>query len=300
MGELNYQHLYYFWAVAREGSVNAASRSMKVTASTVSVQIRKLEEEFEQKLFHRVGRGLQLTEVGRITFRFAESIFSTGRELEEFLQGQRDEGSMRLEIGVAPVLPKLVTWRLLEPATQMEEPCHVVCREESPSELVEDLLLHQLDVVISDVPLKAATGRLYNHLLGESYVSLFAAPDLVKRYQAGFPASLDRAPFVLPSAGTELRRSMDTWFSKNKIQPHVVAEFDDLALLKVAGEHSLGIIPIPDSVRDEAMRHYNVECLGTADGVVERFYVVSADRQIEHPAIVAIVSGAREFLEHEG
>ncbi|MCA9539590.1 MAG: transcriptional activator NhaR [Myxococcales bacterium] len=297
MHHLNYQHLQYFWTVAREGSVAGAARTLGVTPSTISVQLRLLEAQFDQQLFERRKRGMQLTEVGRVAFRYAESIFSTGEELRDFLRGRRAGQPLRLQIGAPNVFPKHVTWRLIEPATRLDEPCHIVCREASQSELIEALILHQIDVVFSDTPLKTAAGtRLFHHLLGECDVAFFAAPSPTDRLRDGFPASLDGADLALPTVGTEMRRSLDAWFTSVGVRPRIAFEFDDLALLKVAGAHGAGAFPVPEIVADEVMRQYNVRRIGRADGVRERFYAVSAERQIAHPAVVAIASGARELL----
>lgn len=293
MNQLNYQHLYYFWMVAREGSIAAASRRLRLSSPTISVQIRQLEGTYEQTLFRRTGRSLELSEVGETVFRYADSIFSTGQELEDFLEGRRHGGPLRVDIGVAHALPKLVTWHLIEPVRDLPESCHIVCHEAPPQKLVEELTLHQLDVILSDNPLQGGTNvRLFNHLLGESSVSFFATPPLAERLRDGFPDSLSDADLLLPSSGSEMRRSLDGWFTRVNIHPRIVAEFDDLALLKVAGEHGLGVFPVPDVVASEAMAHYNVAPIGLAQGVYERFYAVSADRQIAHPAVVAIASQA--------
>lgn len=297
MSRLNYQHLYYFWTVAREGSIAAASRTLRLSAPTISVQVRQLEATYGQDLFVRTGRTLELTEVGRTTLRYADSIFGAGRELEGFLEGHRHGGPLRVEIGVAQALPKLVTWQLIDPARHLAEPCHIVCREEPPAKLIEQLALHQLDVILSDVPLQGGPNvRLFNHLLGESTVSFFAVPELADRLAGGFPGSLDGADVVLPTIGSEMRRSLDAWFTRVDAHPNVVAEFDDLALLKVAGEHGLGVIPVPSVVAEQAMEHYRVAYVGLADGVTERFYAVSAERQIAHPAVSAIVSPATSLF----
>ncbi|MCA9563860.1 MAG: transcriptional activator NhaR [Myxococcales bacterium] len=300
MGRLNYQHLEYFWVVAREGSVTAAAKTLFVTPSTVSVQLKKLQDQFEQPLFKRAGRGLELTEVGQVAFRYAESIFSTGVELEEYLEGKRRGGTLRLNVGVAHSLPKLVTWQLLEPVTRMEEPCHIVCREASSEELVNELALHQLDLVLSDTPLKGGPAvRLVNNLLGECGVSIFATPELAAQLPGEFPRNLNGVDFVLPSSGSEMRRSLDAWFSRIGVRPRIVAEFDDLALMKVAGEHGLGVVPVPEVVSHLAETHYGVQRLGRAEGVVERFFAVSAERQVDHPAVVEIAGGARVLLDQE-
>lgn len=291
--QLNYQRLYYFWMVGREGGITAASRALKLSAPTISVQVRQLESHYEQQLLRRVGRGVELTEVGQVVFRYADNIFGVGRELENFLEGRRSGGHLRLDVGVAPVLPKLVTWRLLEPVYSLAEPCHVVCREAGLEELVSDLLRHQVDVILSDTPLGGGgPTRLFNHSLGTSDIAIVASQDLAEQYRERFPKSLDGAPFLLPVTGTSMRRSIDTWFGRNSIRPRVVGEFDDGALLKVAGARGLGCFPIPSVVLDDAEGQYGIELVGMADRIEETFYAVSAVRQIEHPAVEAIASGA--------
>jgi len=277
---------------AREGTMAAAARRLHVSLPTLSVQVRQLQSRYDKQLLRRVGRRLELTDVGQAVFRYAESIFSVGQELENYLQGEAYSGPLRVEIGVAHVLPKLVTWQLLEPVRRLGEACHIVCREASPQKLVEELSLHQLDVILSDTPLGGLGASLFDHLLGESKVSIFAVPELAEPMASEFPKSLADVDWLLPSTGTELRKSLEAWFNKLGFRPRVAAEFDDLALLKVAGEHGMGVFPVPDVVAAEAMRHYRIARIGPAEGVVESFYAVSAHRQIEHPAVAAITKAA--------
>ncbi len=295
---LNYQHLYYFWMFAREGTMAAAAQRLRVSLPTLSVQVRKLESHYDKQLLRRAGRRLELTEVGQAVFRYAESIFSVGQELENYLQGEAHMGPLRVEIGVAHVLPKLVTWQLLEPVRELGEACHIVCREASPQKLAEELSLHQLDVILSDTPLGELGASLFDHFLGDSKVSIFAVPELAETLGAGFPMNMAEVDWLLPSRGTELRKSLEAWFNKLGFRPRVAAEFDDLALLKVAGEHGLGAFPVPDVVAEEAMRHYRISRIGLAEGVVESFYAVSANRQIEHPAVAAIAKAAPALFAH--
>lgn len=294
---LNYQHLHYFWAVASEGSVTAAAATLRVSPSTVSVQLKALEAQFERALFERAGRGIRLTETGKVAFKYAESIFSTGRELENYLLGHQSAGAFRLDVGIAQMLPKLVTWTLIAPATRLEQPCHVVCREAQPAELISSLLLHQLDVVLTDVPLTGGTSvKLFNRLLGQSTVSFYARPALARRCRGDLAEALRTLPVLLPSAGTEMRRSLDAFFGQLGVHPLIAAEFDDLALLEVAGGEGLGLFPIPDVVSAQAEQRYRVKRVGTAHGVVERFYATSADRKIQNPAVHAIVGAAKALL----
>jgi LysR family transcriptional activator of nhaA len=294
---LNYQHLRYFWVTAREGSITAAAKTLGLSASTISIQLKQLENQCGQALFDRVGRGLELTEVGEVTFRYADAIFNTGEELKDYLEGRRVGGPLRLHVGVSQVFPKLVTWRLIEPATQMDAPCNLVVREASTQELIDELLLHQLDVILSDTPLRGnGSIRLHNKLLGETSVTLCASKTLAVEARGDFPERLSELPMLLPSSGAEMRRSLDNWLSENGVRPQVAAEFDDLALMKVAAEHGLGIAPVPTVILREACEHYGIEAIGEAGGVVEQFYAVSATRQVKHSAIDAIMKQAKDRL----
>ena len=288
---LNYQHLYYFWMFAREGTMAAAAKRLRVSVPTLSVQVRQLQSHYDKELLRRNGRRLELTEVGQTVYRYAETIFSVGQELESYLAGNTYMGPLRVEIGIVHVLPKLVTWQLLEPVHRLDESCHMICREASPQKLVEQLRLHQLDVILSDTPL-AAGGALFDHFLGESKVSVFAAPALAATIAPEFPEGLSKVDWLLPSRGTALRKSMDIWFNKLGFQPRIAAEFDDLALLNVAGEHGLGAFPVSDVVANQAVRQFRISRVGAAEGVIESYYAVSADRQIEHPAVAAIAKDA--------
>lgn len=296
MLDLNLQHLRYFWTVAREGSVTQAAKVLFVTPSTISIQIKKLEEATQQSLFNRVGRGLELTEVGRVAFQYADAMFATGQELQNFLEGRSDSRPQRLQIGVSPIFPKLVTWELMRPATGFD--CHIVCREAPAQQLVELLALHQLDVVFCDTPLRGSTTvKMYNRLLGETKVSLYSADSLTEQYAANFPECLNNAPMLLPAIGTQMRRQVDAWLVSSDIVPKIAGEFEDLALLKIAGENGLGVFPVPDIIADAAMKHYRIGRIGPMENVVERFYVATAERRIAHPIVQRIVDRAAGFLE---
>ena len=296
MPELNLHHLRYFWAVVREGSLAAASRRLRLTPATVSAQLRRLEAAQGVQLLQRRGRVLEPTELGRVVFRYADRVFTASEELGAFLASGATPAPRDLRVGVAHVLPKLVTWRLLAPALTGPHKPKLRCREASASVLVSELARHQLDVVLTDAPLRGEGIRLFNHGLGESPVVFLAAPALAKRLRRRFPHSLEGAPFVLPSPGTAMRQALDAWFDTEGIRPDVVAEFDDSSLLKVAGEHALGVMPVPQVVATSAKSHYGVRLVGTPAGVVERFYAVSAERQFDHPAVEQIVGHARALL----
>jgi LysR family transcriptional activator of nhaA len=297
MERLNFHHLRLFWAVAHEGNLTHASRKLHLTPQTVSTQIRDLEETLGEKLFLREGRRLVLTDVGLIALRYADEIFSVGYEFLETLRGQPTGGPIRLSVGVVDVMPKLVAHRLLEPALQLDEPVRIVCREGPFESLLAQVAIHKLDVVLSDAPIPPAVSiRAFNHLLGSCGVTFMAAVGLANRLRRGFPRSLDRAPALLPCDGTVLRSGLDEWFDQKGIRPVVVGEFEDSALLKVFGQEGVGFFPVPTVVVDRVAQQYEVEHIGETDEVYERFYAISVERRVRHPAVAAVCDSARSEI----
>lgn len=294
---LNYHHLLYFWTVAREGSVARACEQLHLAQPTISAQIRSLEESLGAKLFAREGRGLAMTDTGRVVYRYADEIFSLGRELRDTLRGRPTGRAMRLAVGVADVLPKLVAYRLLEPALRLPEAVQIVCTDGKPEELLGELARHKLDIVLSDAPLgPGAKVRAFNHQLGECGVSVLGAAALARAHGGTFPQSLDGAPFLLPTEGTALRRSLDHWFDARGFRPVVAGEFEDSALLKAFGQAGTGLFVVPSVIEVEVCRQYQVETLGRIEAVRERFYAISVERRLKHPAVVAISEAARREL----
>jgi LysR family transcriptional activator of nhaA len=293
---LNYHHLRYFWAVAREGSVTRAAEKLHISQPTVSAQIRELEEALGERLFLRTGRTLALTDVGRTVFRYADEIFGLGRELLDTVKGRPTGRPARLSVGIANVVPKLVAYRLIEPALQLPEPVLIECVEDRPDRLLAELAVHTLDVVLNDAPVGPLVNvRAYSHLLGDCSVTVFGVPALA-RHARRFPASLDGAPFLLPTQNTALRRGLDQWFDEQRIRPQVVGEFEDSALLKVFGQAGRGLFTAPTAIADEVRRQYGVRRIGEIEPVRERFYAISVERRLKHPAVVAISEAARQGL----
>jgi LysR family transcriptional activator of nhaA len=297
MDTLNYHHLRYFQVVAREGGLAPAGRVLRLSHPTLSAQIHALEDQLGEKLFTRVGRRLVLTEVGRAVLRYADEIFSLGRELVDTVQGRAGGAPLRLDVGVADVVPKLVVRRLLQPALALPEPVRLICHEAPQQQLLAGLAQHELDVVLTDAPVPSGSSvRAFNHLLGESGVSFFGAEPLASAHRPGFPGSLQGAPVLLPLESLTLRRSLDQWFDRHGLRPRVVAEFEDSALLKVFGGDGLGIFAAPTVVEREVVAQYGVQLLGRAEEVRERFYAISVERRLKHPAVLAISDAARHGL----
>ena len=297
MKSLNYRRLEYFWAVGKEGSVTRAARFLGVSQPAVSAQIRGLEDELGEKLLSRSGRSLVLTEMGRLVYGYAEEIFSLGRELTETVRGQPSERPLRFTVGMVQALPKLVAYHLVAPALRLDRPVRLVVMEDHPDRLFAELALHTVDLVLSDAPLPGPLRvKAYNHPLGSCGVSIMATADLAALYRDGFPESLDGAPFLLPTANTSLRRAMDRWFDAQDVRPVTVAEVEDSAVIKVFGQEGGGLIAIPSVIEAEVCRQYRVETVGRIDAIRERFYAISAERRIVHPAVVAITEAARSRL----
>lgn len=297
MDWLNYHHLMYFWVVAREGSIARACEHLHLAQPTISSQIRKLENALDAKLFDRVGRSLQLTDTGQLVFRYADEIFSIGRELADAVKGRPTGHAIRLTVGVPEVIPKIIVHRLLQPALQLEEPVLLDCREGKIETLLEDLSAHRLDVVLSDCPIGSLTHiHAYNHSLGECAVTIFGRQELAMKCKGEFPDLLEAAPLLLPARKTWLRRAMDQWLDTRDLRPRMMAEFEDSALMKVFGQTGLGLFPGPTAIENEVCEQYGVQVFGRIDEVREQYYAISVERRLKHPAVVAISTAAREQL----
>ncbi len=295
---MNYKHLGYFMQVAKSGSVTRASEQLHLTPQTVSGQIQLLEETLGSALLAKSGRGLKLTETGRLALGYAEQIFSLGAELEEAVREPANKGrTLEFRVGVVDVVPKSMACRLIEPATQLPEPVRIVCREWKLDSLLAELALHRLDLVISDAPIPASISvRAFSHRLGSSGVNFFAAPALFKTYGGAFPQCLDGAPMLLPGEDSALGQRLRAWFQAHSLRPRVVGEFDDSALAKEFGRRGAGIFVGPSVLSREIEKQLNVKTLGVATEVVDEFFAISVERRVKHPCVVAITQSARNEL----
>jgi LysR family transcriptional regulator, transcriptional activator of nhaA len=294
---LNYHHLLYFWSVAKHGTVAKACEELRLAQPTISMQIRLLEDTLGEKLFVRSGRHLALTEMGRVIFKYAEEIFSLGQDLMNTVKGRGSGKPIRLVVGVADAVPKLMATRLLKATFKQSPPVRVVCWEDKLERLLADLSVHSLDLVISDTPAPPSIKiQAYNHIMGESGVTLFATAKLVIRYRRNFPQSLEGAPFLLPTSNAMLRRTLDEWFVRKDLHPHLVGEIQDSATLKAFGHEGLGIFPGPTVLEKEICRQYRVGIVGRIATVKQRFYAITVERRLVHPVVMAIVKSARQDL----
>ena len=301
MRHLNYGHLLYFHTVAREGSVARAAEVLHLTPQTISGQIKLLEEVVGQPLFVRAGRGLVLSDTGRLVQEYTDGIFSLGDELARRLREMDGRGhSATLRVGVVDSVPKLVACRVLGGTITEDSDDRLVCREGALESLLAELAVHRLDLVLSDRSVPAGLAvRARNHPLGGSGVALFAPEDRAGQLEEGFPESLDGAALLLPRENSALRRQLDHWFDERDLRVRVVAEFDDGALMKAFGRAGLGVFPAPLAIAEEVERSFRVRPIGTVDGVMEQYVAISPERRLRHPAVQRIVETARAMFEAE-
>lgn len=296
---LNYHHLFYFWTVAREGSIARASKALRVAPPTISAQLKALEDSLGEPLFERVGRGLVLTDVGRTAQRYADEIFSLGRELLGNVKrrASTDDRRARVVVGVDDAVPKLIAHRLLAPLLRGPQRYHLVCHEGGTQALLEALSQHTLDVVLTDAPVPPEHKlRAFNHVLGECDLTVLGARALCEARAGAFPKSLDGAPMLLPGPGVAVRRAIDAWLDAEGVRPDVVGEFDDSALLKVFGAHAAGFFLVPTVIARTVAKQHGVKVVGRVPAVRERYVAITVERRIKHPAVVTLCDAARRKL----
>ena len=297
MRHLNYNHLLYFWTVAREGSIAKATQSLHLTPQTISGQLKLLEDAVGEPLFNRVGRGLVMTETGHLVYQYADEIFTLGAELTSRVKTGRVVVPAVLAVGVVNSIPKLIASRILQPVLHSEIAIRLVCQEGGLEALLGDLAIHQLDLVLSDRPIPSGLSvKAFSHALGSSEIALFLRKGSNRQYEKDFPRSLDKAPILLPTMDNPIRRALDDWFDQQDISPTLVAEFEDSALMKAFGEAGNGIFPAPAAISEEVEQMYRCRRIGPAIAVEEKYYAISPERKLKHPAVLNIIENARREL----
>lgn len=294
---LNYQHLFYFWQVAKAGSVTVAARNLRLAQPTVSAQLKAFEQVLGEKLLERHGRGIRLTETGHLAVRYAEQIFGLGQEFIDTLDGKAAPTSRELKIGIADVVPKILAFKLIEPALENPEETVVICSENSTERLLADLAIGEVDLVVADRPIPPSVRvKAFNHFIGDSGVSFLAVKALAKRYRSGFPKSLAGAPVLLPTGESVVRAELDRWFESAGIVPRPSGFFQDRALMKLAAREGRGILPVPSSIEREVAAEFDLEIVGRVDAVREQLYLISTERRLKNPLVARLCAeGQRRF-----
>jgi LysR family transcriptional regulator, transcriptional activator of nhaA len=297
MNNLNYKHLRYFWMVAKTGSIAKAAEQLHLTPQSISGQLTEFASSLGVDLFRRAGRNLEVTEAGRQVLGYADNIFSIGDELLDVIRDQRAKKSTPLRVGIADSVSKFLAYRLLEPALKLAEPIRLICREGRLVPLLAELSVHKLDMIIADRLMPNHLNvRGFSHLLGESGLTIFGAQSLTRQLAGTFPECLNDAPFLLPGEDVAVRAKLERWLDDNNIHPAICGEFDDSALLKSFGQAGAGLFAAPTTNALHICEQYKVEVVGHIDTVVEQLFMITSERQLTHPAIIAISEKGRVNL----
>lgn len=292
MTPVNFNQLYYFYLVAREGSIARISEQLHITPQTISGQISALEHSTGSALFNRTGKKWSLTEVGRVTFRYAEDIFQLGDELRSVLKHHTVTQWQTFTVGITDVLPKAFIYELLKPIFSLPQQLRLICREGEQNALLAELAVNKLDLVLTDEPLSPGSSiKAYNHEITESGTSFFASSSLLKKLSSQqFPACLHQQPMLLQSKRSIIRQRLDAWFDQQGIAPQIVAEFDDSAMMKAFGQQGLGVFSAPSQIEQKICQQYEVQVIGRSDAVREVFYAISPERKLTHPGVLQLVN----------
>lgn len=296
MPALNFKHLRYFWMVAKSGSIVRASELLHLSPQSISGQLAELESTLGIQLFRRVGRGLEMTEMGRHIYGYAEEIFALGNELMDVVQSQSTRKSIPFRIGIADSVPKTVAHRVIAPVMHIDSAIRLVCREGKLSTLLAEMAIHHLDMVIADRPMPSTLNiRAYSHLLGESPLCILGSEALVASLPASvFPHNLDQAPFLLPGEDVAIHARLLQWFESQHVYPRIVGEFDDSALMKLFGQTGAGLFVAPAAMRTYVQERYDVVEIGQIDSIREQLFAITAERRMSHPAVLAVAETTRK------
>ena len=295
---LNYHHLRYFWTVAKEGSLARAAEKLHVSPPSISEQMRELEAALGEKLFQREGRQNKLTDAGQMVLGYSEEIFALGREMLNAVKQRPGARSVRLQVGILDSFPKLVTTQILRPAFELPQNVSVICREGKMEDLLAQLAAHRLDIVLADEPASSTTRfKIFDHPLGQSGTVFCATHKLAQKLKRGFPKSLDDAPALLPVQNTSMRRSLEAWFRAHQLKPRVVAECEDLALLKALAAEGRGFTAVPEVAMDDEMRQSGFRKIGRAEDCDIQFHAITTERRIAHPAVHAVTTAAKCLMK---
>ena len=293
---MNLKHLRYFWAIARFGGLSRAAEQLKLSPATLSGQVAELQLGLGVELLRQVGRGLELTDAGRVAYSYADEIFGLTDELESQVRAMPSGRARLFRVGMTDAVPRSLAYRLLAPLME-DQGIRLTASHERLDVLLADLALHRLEVVIADRPVPTGSAvKAYNHVLGTTPMGLFAAPALAKRLRPGFPASLAGAPLLIPGRDSVVYEQLRQWLETHRVAARIVGEFDDGGLMKTFGASGIGAFPAPLTVRSEIERLYGVELVGVLEGVTERYYAISTERRATDPQVVRLLALADELL----
>ncbi|TPG62040.1 transcriptional activator NhaR [Ewingella americana] len=282
MSHINFNHLYYFWQVCKTGSVVGAAEALFLTPQTITGQIKSLEDRLGGKLFKRQGRGLVPSELGQLVFRYADKMFTMSQEMLDIVN-YRKESNLLFDVGVADALSKRLVSRVLDAAVADNETIHLRCFESTHEMLLEQLSQHKLDMILSDCPVDSTQQEgLFSVKLGESPISFYCREPAL---DGVFPACLETRPLLIPGRRSMLGRKLLNWFSSQGLQVQILGEFDDAALMTAFARNHNAIFVAPSVYSAEVFSDEGIVEVGRVDGLMEEYYVIFAERMIQHPSV---------------
>lgn len=279
---LNYHHLFYFHAIAKDGSVARAARRLRLGQPTLSAQLKLLEDSLGKPLFEREARGMKLTETGRFVYEYASEIFRLGNEMLEAVKDRAKPGRVHLQIGALDSVPKSFIQELVTQALRIGN-CYVTVLEGSREVLLRELRANRVDLVLTNSPAPIAPkSQLQSRRVKELRVFACGTRHFASR-RKGFPRSLDGAPVILPTYHSQLRGDLDRYFDKKGIEPLLLAETQDSTVQRHLAESGQGIILASEVTVHDLLQNRTLVKLGAIEGVTEQIWLTSASRFLENP-----------------
>ncbi len=281
----NYKHLYYFWVVAKEGGIARAAERLDMALPTISTQVRLLEKDLGVSLLKTQGRNLVLTEAGVAAMREADLIFALGENLPHRVREAVSGKVIRFNVGISDGISKLAVHRVLAPV--LDEPhLRLLCHEGEFEQLLGELAMHKLDVVLSDRPATPHPElRITSSLLLSSPMAWYSTPHWAARVGGDYPHNLSQVPMILPTQHSAARARIDHWLERERIQPRIVGEFEDSALLTTFGAAGMGVFPAPASLAEEFEEMHRLVKFASFADVEEQFHLIHTARKVLHPLL---------------
>jgi LysR family transcriptional activator of nhaA len=297
MKQLNYHHLYYFYIIAREGSMSKAAKLLNVTPQTVSGQIHAFEKQLGYCVFDRISKRLYLNQQGKLIYQYASDMFLKGEQLIEILNTDVDQLSHSFVIGITDAIPKALAYNFIKQTMSVYSNVRFVFREGPFESLIADLKFNQIDLILADrgvAPEIQVNANSY--FLGESHLSFFVKSHDAVSYKGDFPQSLHGQNILLPGTKSGIILGLTSWLDSQNIEPKIVAEFDDSALLTLFGSEGFGVFAAPAAITEHIKAQHDVVCLGEADNITERYYAITSKNRAHHDIVKHVVEFARTVL----
>lgn len=285
MSHLNYNHLYYFWMVCKQGSVTKAAEALFLTPQTVTGQIKALEERVDGKLTKRNGRNVEPTELGQLIYKYADRMFGLSYEMLDIVNYSQ-QSNVLFDVGVADALSKRLVSKVLSTTVPEDASIHLRCFESTHELLLEQLSQHKLDMILSDCPVDSSQNSgLFSKKLGECRMSFFCSKEIE---DVSFPEVLEQKKLLIPGSRTSMGRKVIQWCDQQGITPNILGEFDDAALMKAFARENNAVFLAPTVYMKEADSDLSLHRIADVDDLKEEYYVIFAERMIQHPAVKSI------------